>query len=133
MDIKALRQDSNLADAGVWVEFEDCKFKIRSTDSPTYRRILGKLAKKKNANRLKHDPEAMHEITVEGLADGILVDWSGKVEDNGVPLDFKNRQHRLAVCGVETIRTFLATEAQDLANFQQEATASEAEDFPTGD
>ncbi len=133
MDIKLLKQNSNLADAGVWVSYEDCEFKIRSTDSPTYRRVLAKIAKKKNANRLRHDAEAMHEVTVEGLADGILVDWRGNLVDEGKQLDFSNRKHRLAVCEVESIRTFLATEAQDIANFQQEATAEDAAEFQAGD
>ncbi len=131
MDITKLKQDDNLAEAGVWVDFEDARFKICSTDSRRYRRVLTTLAKKRNPNRLRKDPEAMHEMTVEGMADGILLDWEG-LQENGQPLHC-TRENKMKVCQIEAIRSFLATEAQDMTNFQQEALAEDADTLKSGD
>ena len=130
MDISKLKQDESLAADGVWVEMEDARFKIRSTDSKTYRKAMTKIAKR-NQTRLRKDPEAIHEATIEGLADGILIDWQG-IEENGQPLPCNDANKR-KVLQIETIRTFLATEAQDLANFQREGQAEDAADLKSGD
>lgn len=131
MDISSLKQDIDLAESGTWVEYEDAKFKIRSTDSKFYRKIITNLALKNGNSRRRKDPEAILEVTVEGLADGILIDWEG-IEENGQPLPC-TRENKLKVCGIESIRSFLATECQELANFQREAIAADAYELKSVD
>lgn len=131
MDINALKQDRDLAETGVWVDYEDASFLICSTDSKRYRRAVTRIAKKRNPASLRKDPEAMHEVTVESLAEGILIDWKNvKDGETNMPATLENK---IRVCGIESIRTFLATEAQDLNNFQREALAEDAADLKSGD
>ena len=131
MDITKLKQDTDLAESGVWVDYDDASFLICSTDSRRYRRVVTKLAKKRNPATMRKDPEAMHEMTVESLAEGILIDWKNvKDGDKDLPPTLENK---IRLCEIESIRTFLATEAQDFANFQREALAEDAAELKSGD
>lgn len=130
MNIATFQKDASLADGGVWVEFEDARFKIRSTDSPTYRRILAALVKQKGT-RVQKDAEALLDVSIEGLAKAVVIDWEN-VEENGQPLPC-TLENKLKVLEIEPIRNFIAGEAQDLANFQQEATRADADSLKSGD
>lgn len=131
MDITALKKTAELAEEGVWITYEDASFKICSTDSRRYRAAVARVSKTRSSARLRKDPEAAHDMTVEAMAEGLLIDWKN-VKSDGVDLPC-NAENRLLVCQVEPIRNFLATEAQDIANFQREATAEDASDIKSGD
>lgn len=131
MEITSLRQNADLSEDGIWIDFEDARVKIRSTDSKTYRRVITKIAQKQSSRKLQKDAEVMHKVSIEGMADGIVIDWEGFTE-NGVDLPC-TRENRLKLCAIESFRTFVASEAQDIANFQREEVAAAAESFPAGD
>lgn len=127
MDISKLQAEGDMAENGVWVEMDGARFKIRSSDSKIYRKIAGKLGKKRSGSVLRKSTEAQLELSIEIMADAVLIDFEG-VEENGKPLA-NTLENRLKLCRLEPIRNFIATECQDLENFQKEAVAADAEDL----
>jgi len=130
MDITQLQTDDTLREKGTWITYGDAKFLIRSTDSRQYRRAIMQHAKGKGGRATK-EAESLHEMSIEALADAILLDWEN-VKENGVPLAC-TRENKLKVLKIAPIREFIAGEAQDIEAFRKEAEAEDAEAIKSGD
>lgn len=131
MDITQFDPTATL-ETEIWIDGPDgSRFKIRSAESTVYRSRLAALARKENPHKLRKDPDAQRRMTIEAMADTILVDWEG-VTNSGTPLpcDAKNRRMLL---NIPEIRDLIATESQDLGNFRREALAADASDIKSGD
>ena len=114
-----------------WIEGpEGSRFHIRSTESQQYRSRILTLGRQ-NAHRLKRDSNLQQKITVEAMADTILIDWEG-ITDNGEALPCTDETKR-AILQIPEIRDLIATESQDLANFRKEGAASDAADLKSRD
>ncbi len=110
-----------------WVEGpEGSRFHIRSTEAPIYRQRILALGRQ-NSHRLKRDTELQQKITVQCMAETILIDWDG-VTDNGQPLPC-TPENKLTILAIPEIRDLVSSEAQDLANFRQEAAAKDADEI----
>ena len=129
MDLTELKKIDESSQEGVWVEWEDSRFKIRSTTSKAYRKALMKAAKGKSNHRLQRNVDAAEKFGIEIMAYGLLIDWEN-ITDNGEPLPctLENRLRVLTIAG--PIRDFLSTAAQDHTTFEQEEEAGDAETFP---
>jgi len=113
---------------GIWVEFEDARFLIRSTHSKAYRKAIQKAAKGKSNHRLTRDLDVAENFGIEAMADGLLLDWEN-VTENGTPLEC-TRENRVRMLKLAPpIREFLAAQAQDYANFEMEAEEDDAATF----
>lgn len=131
MDIKQYAPTATL-ETEIWIDGpEGSRFKIRSAESSIYRSRLAALARKENPHKLRKDPEAQRRMTVEAMADAILVDWEG-VTNEGTPLPCDDKNRRMLL-NIPEIRELIATESQDLANFRREAVAADASDIKSGD
>jgi len=127
MELTKLAEAAEQGQEGVWVEFEDSRFKIRSTTSKAYRKAIQKAAKGKSNHKLTKDLEAAEDFGIEAMADGLLLDWEN-ITDNGVQLEC-NRANRIRVLKIAApIRDFLAQAAQDYTTFERE---DEEEDSAT--
>lgn len=132
MELKSFATDESKKKEGVWVEFEGARFKIRSTDSPQYRRAVDKAAKRRSPTKVRKDIETQVEIGIEGVVDGLLLGWEG-ITDDGQPVEFTREKALAVVTEVPTLRDFLALEAADLANFQAEGVVADSGDFRESD
>lgn len=128
MELNQLRKAAEQGQEGVWVEWEDARFKIRATTSKQYRKAIQKAAKGKSNHKLTRDLEAAEEFGIKAMADGLLIDWENITED-GEPLEC-NRDNRIKVLTIAApIREFLAQQAQDHTTFELEGEADDAETF----
>lgn len=121
MDIKQLKTPlENTA----WIDGpEGAKFHIRSTEAPQYRQKILALGRQ-HQHRIKRDPKLQQELTIQTMAESILIGWEG-VTDNGAPLPCTPENKKLLL-EIPEIRDLISTESQDLANFRLEAIAAEA-------
>jgi hypothetical protein len=132
MNLNEYKTDETKKKEGIWVEFDDARFLIRSTDTSKYRRAVQAAAKKRNPAAVRKDIETQTALGIEAVAEGILIDWEG-VEDDGTPVEC-NRENKIAVLTqVPALRDHLATEAGDMANFSAEGVSADADDFREGD
>jgi hypothetical protein len=114
-----------------WIDGPDgSRFHIRSTESDQYRQRLLALGRK-HQHRLKRDTKLQQEVTIQAMADTILLDWEG-ITDNGTPVAC-TLETRLQILAIPEIRDLVASEAQDLANFRREAVAKEAAEIKSLD
>jgi len=132
MELKSYVSDETMKKEGVWVPFDGARFKIRSTDSPAYRRAVEAAAKKRNPAKVRKDIETQTELGIEAIANGVLIDWEG-LTDGGTPVECTPANKIAVLTQAVILRDFLATEASDLANFQAEAIVEDADDFREGD
>jgi hypothetical protein len=130
MDITALQTDKALKNEGIWVEYADARFLIRSYDSPAYRRAMLKAAKPER-NAIGKDPEAAIRAATKAMAEAIILDWEG-VEENGQPLPC-TPENKLRLMEIQELREFIAAESQDAANFRREGLAADAADLKSQD
>jgi len=120
MDISSFKSLENTA----WIEGpEGSRFHIRSTEAEPYRQRLLALGRQ-HSHRLKRDTALQQKITVQAMAETILLDWEG-ITDGGTPLACTD-ENKLTILAIPEIRDLIASEAQDLANFRREAAARDA-------
>ena len=132
MELKSFATDESKKKEGIWVEFEGARFKIKSTDSPQYRRAVDRAAKRRSPTKVRKDIETQTEIGIEGIADGVLLDWEG-LTDGGEPVECTRENKIRVLTAVPPLRDFLATEAAAMANFSAERVVADAEDFRESD
>lgn len=120
MDFTTLTTDPTAEVKGVWCKFEDAEFLIASSNSTKYRRALGRRGKSEAGGLRRADPTALDRVTIEAMADGILLDWRGNVQWQGKELPY-SRENSLLLLGIPPFREWVATQASDLSNFQTES------------
>jgi hypothetical protein len=127
MDLSELRTDKEKVE-GVWLKYgEDAEFFIASTESKTYTKALGKLTKKYQPHKVRNDPATQLKIAKEAMAEALLLDFRG-ITDGGKPL--KNTiENRRTILEVDAVRSWIADQAQDIANFQTEGESADAADL----
>ena len=127
MDLNELKKQQEAAAEGIWVEYGDMEFKIRSTTSKEYRKAVMKNSKGKTAHTLKR-LEVLDQVGIKTMAEGLLLDWKGLTEGGEpLPCTLENRIRLLTIS--PAIRDFLADCAADHASFESEAAQEEAETF----
>lgn len=129
MDLNELRIDDTLGSEGVWIPYgEDVEFLIASAESPAYKKAVAKHTKRKNPRKVRNDAATMDAILIESMAEALLLNFKG-ITDGGKPL--KNTlENRKKVLGTSAeLRNYIASEAQDVANFQQEGESADADDL----
>lgn len=99
MKISDIRVDAAKIEAGDWIGdlaelfpgLEGVRLKVRGSGNADYRRLQGKKMRALAAQRLAPDKEqeAAQQINNELLAETVLLDWEGIVQEDGVtPLAF---------------------------------------------
>ncbi len=121
MDLSDLQTDPKLTSEGVWVEFGDARFKIRSIEDPSFQ----KAATAWNRKYPAHIADRAEHVARNVYADAVLLDFEG-ITDKGAPLP-NTRDNRVLLLRSKTISDFVAAEAQNLANFRTEAIQAEAD------
>ena len=127
MDFSTLQTDPALEKMGVWKKMQDAEFLIGGSNSPKYQRGLRRHAANESANKIKNDPEAQDRILVEAMADGILLDWRGKVTLHGEELAC-TRENKIKLLLIHAFRNWVAEQMQEISNFQKAEEAIEDED-----
>lgn len=128
MDLrKQFAVDATLEREGVWVDMgEGAAIRIARLNSEQYRRALRRrLEPHKVRLRLNKVPEELLErLTVETLAETVLIDWRG-IEDGGEPLTYSREAAERLLTDLPEFREFVVAQAGDLALFQQQRVEAE--------
>lgn len=120
MNLKYLRTNAAAETEGVWLEFMGAQFKLASAASPAYRAALTKHGRKHSPHEIRRNTELADTINREAMADAILLDWKGDVNDGDEALEAANREHRIRLLQVRPFAEWVASECQNIANFQTE-------------
>jgi hypothetical protein len=126
MDLKSFKTDPAL-DEGAWLALGDAEIKIARLGSPRYQSAVTRRLKPHRESLelgVMSDADAQ-KITIELLADFILLDWKG-VELDGKPLPY-SRENAIQALGIEVFRTWVQEQARDLENFRAKETAEAVE------
>lgn len=130
MNLREHTTDKNKSSKGVWKEFDGAQFLIAASNTPAYTRALSAATKRFPINKIRKDAALAAQAAREAMADAVLLDWKGV---NDGPNEVKcTRENKLALLEIEAFRDWLATEAQDVSNFQAEAMAEDAETLKSG-
>lgn len=125
MDITKAMPVKEAVENGVWVEFdEETSFLIRSTECKEYTRAMQKHGRKLKGEQAK-SIAAARNVTMKCLVDAIVIDWKG-IEENGKKLPC-TKENVEKVLEVPILRDFIADQAMEHANFQNEYLAQEIE------
>ena len=133
MTISEIKTDLSLEEEGIWIEFgEGAKCKIRSANSKAYKKAIRKAQARIPAHRLKRPDVA--EKSVEEAMEAVLVEWEGftdgaKGKEKAIDVTAENRKKLLAI---PALRNWIAEQAQDLANFQNEKEAADSAGLKSG-
>tara|TARA_R110000772_G_scaffold196882_1_gene307626 strand:- start:162 stop:623 length:462 start_codon:yes stop_codon:yes gene_type:complete len=131
MELNEQKKIAENSKEGVWIDWEDAQFKIRSTTSKEYRKAVLKAGKGKSNHKLTKDVDTAEEFGVEAMSDGLLLDWKN-VTEGGKELPC-TRANKIKVLTIAApIRDFIASQAQDHATFELEGEAEDAETFQGG-
>lgn len=118
---------------GIWTDFYDdpeAKFLIASTERTAYKKRIAALARKASPAKLRSDPTVMERITIQAMAEAILLDFKG-VQEGGKALP-NTTENRVKLLEVPSIRDFVSNQALDIANFQSGGEAEDASDLKSG-
>lgn len=130
MDLSQFKIDQDAAD-GKWFEYAGAKFKIAYFSRPEFNRVSAKIGKRYPKEALKADPALVQTMTIEIMAEAVLLDWQG-VKNEGKELE-PTKANKILVLGIQPVRDWVSEIAQDLANFTVEAEAEDAAALKSGD
>lgn len=107
---------------GVWTQFGGSKFKIASTTSTKFQRVLNRLQApyRKKIEKGTLDPKISKEILCQAMAEGLLVDWDQVVDGENNPVPFDAEVAFKALMNNDDLKEYLTEYAADLENFRTE-------------
>lgn len=110
---------------GVWTKYNGSKFKVASTGSTKFQRILNRLQAphRKKIEKGTLDPKISKEILCEAMAEGLLLDWQDVVDKDGNQVPFTPEIAFKALLNNDDLKDHLSEFAQDLENFRAEEIA----------
>jgi hypothetical protein len=109
---------------GVWLDFEDAQFLVAYAHRPEFNRATARIQKRYPSHKLKADPALYQRMSIEIIADCILLDWKNVFEGTTtLPCTLENKVRLLEI---EPFREWISNEARELANFKAEALAEDA-------
>lgn len=129
MDIrKAFGTREDLENEGVWVDIGDgARIKVARAGNRAHSEVIRRLRRQYQATRRggKAADEMLERLSVEAMAEAILLDWQGFKEDGqAVAYSPENAQRMLTA--YKDFRELVAGLSTDMALFQEEEEASAA-------
>ncbi len=110
---------------GVWVDLGDGgRVKVARFGNPVHEKVMERLRRPyRNMLRSGRDlpKDIQDRLTIEGLAESILLDWSGLEDENGKAIAFSKKKAKELLTDLKDFRnavSFLALEAE---TFRKEA------------
>lgn len=120
MNLNELKTDKTLESEGVWVEdvFPGVKVKLRAASYRPFAQYIEK--KQKPYKLLGKEPslDEMNEIVAEGMAEHLVLDWSGVEDDNGT-IEFSKAVAKKVFLDVERFTARILEESANMANFKR--------------
>lgn len=104
--------DKNKNEEGKWVEYEEgVKLKVRPLYASTTRKIRSKCVSVKNTRRGRE--EILNDDKFEEeMADYLLEDWEGVVDESGNELEC-TRENKIALLDIQDVASFVFNTARE--------------------
>lgn len=115
-------EDVSLTEDGVWVEYEDSKFKIAHASNLVFQKELARLQAphRRKIEEGKLDMEIQRTILCKAMAKGLVRDWDKVVNKAKEPVPYSEAQCAQVLVKNTAFRQFVTDFAADLANFREE-------------
>ncbi len=132
MKLKDIITSEEMEKSGVWRFYEGGEFQIAAANNPAHTRAIAKHSRGVSPGKIRNDPNTAAKITIEAMADGVLMNWRGEVEDeNSVQMPV-TRENKIKLLKIRSFREWVSTECMDAENFKMEAQAEDAQDLKSG-
>jgi hypothetical protein len=113
--------NANAEEAGAWVPYSgDIEFLIARSNNPTYARKLTKLFDRNRQllnTKGKAAEEKAEQITIEVMAEAILLGWKGNFTWKGAPLPY-SKENAKTVLALKDFRRWVQEKAEDFERFK---------------
>jgi hypothetical protein len=130
MKLSSLKVDTAKEKDGVWVQLdigEDVWVRVRSSDCPQHQKRTRTFAAKhwRQMSSGKIDPTLEWNETGKALAETVLLDWKGLLDDDGkeIPFSLQFATELMTNREFKEFRKAVVRAADDEANFQAEVEA----------
>lgn len=127
MKLSSLKTDKTKEQDGVWAQLdigEDVWVKVRSSDCPQHQKRTRSFAAKhwRQMSSGKIDPQLEWVETGKALAETVLLDWKGLLDDDGneIPYSLKLATELMTNREWKEFRKAVVRAADDEAHFQAE-------------
>jgi hypothetical protein len=116
---------------GQWFRYDGSEFKIAYFDRPNFTRIAQKIGKRYTKEGREVDPALQKVMTIEIMAEAVLVDWRG-VKNNGVEIE-PTKANKITALGHQPFRDWVSQRSQEFENYAMEAEAEDVEALKSSD
>ncbi|WP_185982980.1 hypothetical protein [Aureimonas mangrovi] len=140
MKLSALKINATAVEEGAWVdnipELGGIRLKVRGHGNAHYRRLQSRLIEatpRSQRQRGSVDSDVMDQITNKCLAQTVLLDWDGLLDDNDQPIPF-SAEAALAYLSDPSLRPFrdgVAFAAAIVAQTEEEGAKDDAGNSPS--
>lgn len=125
MKLEQFRRDETKQTEGVWLAFDDeTQFLIADLNNRKFVKSTQKRIRKVNQNALRDDVDLQNRITIEAMADAILLGWKG-VTENGQDVPYSKERAVKLLTEIPDLRNWVSEQAGNLENFRKEIVAAQ--------
>lgn len=125
MNIKKHVIDKTIANRGVWLSYDKAEFLIASSKTANHLAAAAGKVRLHSQSELKAKPQLYNEITVEVMAEKVLLDWRG-VNDGTNELPYSKANALDLLNNAPDFKEWVSEEAAKIENFRAEAVAEDA-------
>lgn len=124
--------DPKLEEDGVWLEFDGLRCRIARTDSKKYNRAMERHKKAIGAHLVAKSPDLANKVVRLAMADATFLEFEGEVEIAGKVYTNSNENRYELLTILKDLFYWVINQSNEIANFQNEAHAEEAETLKSG-
>lgn len=132
MDLSDFAGDTNLEENGAWIALEDAEFLIAAHMNRRHRKAIAKLQQKYAKAIRTNDEKGKEKMSIEGLAEAVLLDWRGNVMLAGQPLGVYSRDAAVKILGIKAFREWVLEQAATVSNFAAEKEVADVAETKSG-
>jgi hypothetical protein len=131
MDIRDHKTDKAAAEKGKWFEYDNSRFLIAAHGSPAYQKAALRHGKKNRRAIQRENIEAINGMTVEVMADAVLLGWEG-VKNGDVDYPYSRANAVALLSTAMEFRNWVESQAMNLANFIEEMEVADVATLKSG-
>jgi len=134
-DLSSLAPVQSMAEEGVWIEFfGDSRLKIAQAQNPKHQAFLSnqyKIHRRKIDLENKAADDLSEEITLQGMAKFLLMDWENITIDGVQNTPYSPEIGVKAMIAVPVLRKEVEEQSRRLQNFQEAENVEDADNVKT--
>lgn len=133
MDLSDFQTDETKEEKGAWVRMGDAEFLIAANLNGAHRKALNRLRNGKYAAAVrKGNQRDLDKMSIEAMAEAVLLDWRGNVCVNEKPVTH-TVETAIKFLSAKQFRDWVIEQSVTQANFELEKEAADVADMKSGD